>query len=165
MFDDLGLWLPDWIRDVAPVAPAFLFPGCGCCEGCGTIDISSGCDGCTEIPGCYEFSIAGVQNGSCTNCNNWNRTIKVESLGGCLWVSGFLTAEMCNEDFIAAELGFTGGGDPRWELRLRDTPNHAYAIYRVDGGAWDCLATNIMSLDSSSARCTGWPNEITVEPA
>lgn len=168
--ENLGLWLPDWLRDVAPIAPvlpAFFWRGCGCCKE----DPVECCEGV-----CFEFTIAGVTDDECGKCDNLNGTWTLVAVdpGGlaCLYQSTesaqYETGVNC-----VTQTGYwwlhrepTGA----WKLsfgRFEDFQSFPQVRYELSGDAppfvFDCDGDNEFSLTGSvSFGCKTFPDPVTL---
>ena len=145
---------------------------CDClCSGVSFPTVGVGCGDCVTAPLEYTFEIAGVTvgpgcaSGQPTGCLNYNGTIVVTFVGGCIWKSPDL--EACNQDDLETyrlTMGFilvlslwhvTAGPsfgvdiDKQWES---DT-------------GFDCLGTVVLEeVTSTEASCADYPTTVTVSP-
>lgn len=116
------------------------------------------CCGCRVSPREWQFSIAGVTDGTCSppQCTNYNRTWKIAYQGNCIWNTG----------------GFGGictPGDPwaltcdgaHWTLSTTNAGGGA-AVYQLALAAWKCLGPNTMAKVSDHGACGGFPASVTL---
>lgn len=114
---------------------------------------------------CWEVTIAGVTNGTCSVCVDFNRAWNLAHLVGCSFAEGTPNTEYCNS-------GQVGGvnlatevlvGVLTWRLYFRVGFTTIIAEYQLADISWDCEGPNVMSLVSSDGTCSGWPSTVTVE--
>ncbi len=72
-------------RLVSAAGPLKIFAGAECCRDLTDCPIEDDCCGCEVSPREWSFSVAGVANGTCATCTDFNSTWSVVYKGGCLW--------------------------------------------------------------------------------
>lgn len=139
-----------------PWPPGFFWLDCPCCG----VECSE-CDG--PAARTWEITVAGVTNGTCSNCGDYNGTFQLNHnpLGGCSWFTVFNSS------------GCTVFGVSNWLLGI-DSSNAVLNAqgdfttaveYRLATSSFDCLGSNVMTLISSGSECNNWPSTITIAPA
>ncbi len=116
------------------------------------IATTTDCPQCNPAPRQWVVSVAGVTNGSCSDCARLNGTLLFTHATGCYWPSNTVypcgITDPCFLEYQPA--------NTRWELFVGAT----YARAAAD---WNCLGSNVMSLVTPTG-CNNWPATLTVEP-
>jgi hypothetical protein len=125
---------------------------CACC--------GSGCCGCSATPANWTLTVAGLADGTCVGCANYNGTFNLASLQPCIWVTGL--AGFCPNTGDPYE--FRCDVDGFFRLYVGGSAGTNVAVYKALS-AFNCLGTNVLTLESNSGLCTNLPGTITVSPA
>lgn len=135
-------------------------PECGVCDD-------------EDYPECFEFTISGVTDSTCTNCDLLNDTFVVKHgvapyTSDCNWFycldDNFPELSTCRSDRIGFRFQLTS-------LRVyRMTANCAgvygqIAHYSALSSAYDCENHSIVLNRQSATACANWPATITVSQA
>ena len=128
---------------------------CGCTQ-CGVE-----CTSCPVAPATWTVTLAGITDGTCSDCETWNRQylMTFNPTGGgtaCVWTETISLG--CS--VIKAQFSISGG-----------TAN--FALFSSGGGvaAWElgsgvnCFAANVLTLSGAIAECSTLPATVTVSPA
>ena len=166
-------WLADWVKELAPLAPivpAFFFPGCDCCQQ-GDFIYTSCEEDCDETPDCWDLSVSGVGDDVCTGglCPNWNGEFRLEKDSKCLWRSDTFSTQRLNNSAACQT------AQSYWELGDNvldavgltvDLQRAVSASYRTPSGTlFNCNETNVLELFSvNNEACGGWPETLTITP-
>jgi hypothetical protein len=151
--------------------------GIGCCDPCGPWvvigddepNITTLCSQCPNgMAKIWTFTMSGVTNGTCTNCNGYNGDVSLihDGMPGCNWNDNVLTP--CNISNQALRYGmrwFPLG--TVWELiahRSDGIPAPIIATWTLPIGSWNCNGPNTLTLMSSDGTCATWPATVTVTP-
>lgn len=127
------------------------------------------CCGCSSVPSQYTMIVAGITNGACTFCNNYNGTFTLTLIAGltpCEWDSQFGTT--CANGFPGVVWSLTCDST---YMRLSASgsfavsPPGSQVVYKLALSSWDCLGSNTLIRDfTSTIECSGWPASLTVNP-
>lgn len=137
-----------------PWPPGFFWGGCPCCSP------SLDCDQCEEGTGpqVWDFTLSGITNSFCGDCDDHNTTTELNYVSGCLWES----AEVPSCATEVWKFGYNAGLDS-WFLSHK---NIAVILrYSIAGDDFDCEAENVLDFDfDNHNQCTNWPSTITITP-
>lgn len=155
-------------------------PDCNpCCEEPGVACVS-GCDDTHSV--CYQFSITGVGDEDCGNCDIFNDTFVIErqvAFGEytCVWEAcydlGTLTggSNACAlGDRFFIQLDMNAAPTPRMIIRKANSDCSSvisggiFAIYNFDSGSHVCGTDELPFTLDVEDRCTGWPAALTLTP-
>ncbi len=129
------------------------------------------CGICEQTPRYWKFTIAGVTDGTCTDCNEvMNGSFTVGWNGGCAFLATAFAGAGCfgggeQWRFAYNPVG-TGGGftDDTWSLSTTDGAT-VIILYELAGASFNCLSANALAKISSSGECTNWPATVTLTPS
>ena len=134
--------------------------------GCGG---RTGCLYCVAAPNSWRLVVAGITNGTCSDCNNANGefTLAFFQPVVCGWQvePAFTFCGLAQHGtWQLTEASF--GAQDVFELSLiKGIADPAVvATYRVNRADWNCLGTNVMPLVSNSNHCNNYPATLTVVP-
>jgi hypothetical protein len=154
----LAMWL-------VMCVPLFFFPGCPCC---GSETNCFSCDDSLEMIDCWEVTIAGVTDGTCSECElvngTWILSYVVDIANQCTWDGDAIDnsgAGCSNIDFW--RLVFTSG---EWRVRLGQGVLTQLVRYTgLDETNFDCDGPNVLSVfGTPSGVCANFPATVTVTP-
>lgn len=155
--------------------PMFFWANCPCCG----YPSSCTADSC-DMADCWEITVAGITDNSCTNCTNWNGTFtltrRFSSSGQIVCpVSSGAGGELSYERWA----GFcVSGSDGYWNFYYNSFSSEwilepAYSgssmqpaggQYSLAGASFTCNDANDLSLAASGTACQMFPSTITVTP-
>lgn len=147
--------------------PMFFWGGCPCCG-----DFCEGCS--TGLSECWEVTIAGITDNSCTLCDNFNRTwtlVPHETLE-CRRENDDRTIPAERSVFGSCNSGFAGvffqpSGSGRWILRIGWDENGdgvlvGFADYFLDAVDLDCDGElTFGELTTGDTSCQNFPATVT----
>lgn len=138
-----------------------LWPGCGCCESTSSSSTEVVCDCCTVLPTEWEITLSGIVTGvACfplADCDVYNDTYVVPSVGPCLWQETFTgyTIFDCMESVLwnVSISKPQVGGKCLLQVGLYSNTGELVGYYEKDLGSTpiDCSAIN----ETISANCGG----------
>lgn len=152
----------------------YFTPGCHCC---GTPETGSYCtvDCPDDTFKCWEIVIAGVTDGTCSDCNeNYNGTWTLVWQSNCAWTAVINSSSVCGSTAPAAiqmnrgglTPGTCSGTQPGSVVVNGPAFGGAMATWELtDIGNFNCEGDNEYTLCSSRGECATWPTTITATPA
>lgn len=122
------------------------------------------CCGCSSVPLRYSVPVAGVTNGTCSNCSVYNATHTLTEGVSCIWTSPSLAAACAGTEDAFVDMQCVGDN----MILVFNTRNggdvSGIAEYRKALADWSCLGANTLSLFSNTGDCATWPANLTATP-
>ena len=143
-----------------PWPPQFFYPRCPCCITCG------GCTG--DVPRSWSFTISGVTDATCTDCDNYNGTFQVDFLNDtgttCLWET--TERGVCTDPVTTKERWrFLINTSGKMQINVFTGNGFSADTWRKTGGPFDCLTSHVLSNDGQGTMpCDTFPSTITISP-
>lgn len=150
--------------------PEVEYPDCPCCgvECCG-------CHTTQTLRSIWNLSVAGITNGTCSGCSEWNGDFELKWGSACNWADQADSPSPCQATPLPDDCYFhyrwllnrqiTGpSGDGYYLQQLTDLTGTVDRYFRAIAN-WDCTGSNVMSfLSDPEGVCTNWPATVTVTP-
>lgn len=159
-----------------PWPPGFFWPDCPCCltGPCATFK----CGDPDPSPVTWEFAIAGITNGTCTDCSNLNRTYTLVdnpvAAAGCHdWEElGIDPGVNCSTGFppvtfvrLRCQFCLSGDGSKKWQVQIFIEDNSLIALYEKSGNL-NCCGDNVFDrITVQDSNCNDLPLTITLTPS
>lgn len=154
--------------------PMFFWPGCPCCGGGEELE----CEPCETMSECWEMTVAGVTDNTCTLCTNFNGTFTLrrqESCSDCRFTSDeSFNSQRKNAFSVCTLAGIKWMMErlpsdlTKWHLSITSATSicnaSTYPLYTLDNASFDCEGPNTFTFVSASSNECNWPATITVEP-
>lgn len=122
------------------------------------------CCGCLTTPAVYRLTaMAGITNGTCTKCTNYNGTFDLTTNGACQWKSARFAG--CASPAVPALGGWQLYCDTaNWYLIPEDilVTDTDFIYYVKAKSGWNCNGINVMALAGTAVACLTFPATATV---
>lgn len=125
--------------------------------------VAGGCSSVAgPVPYAWSFSIAGVTNDFCSDCNNVNGSHTLYHLGNCVWESApYLT--VCTVPTVRFRLAKETG---QWRLSIYDGLSQLAAWFLPEEEFDPRGVNTFFDIDPSTANaCDDWPLSVPLTPA
>ncbi len=127
-----------------------------CCVTPPDCPVLQDCCGCEVNPLQWSFPVAGVANGTCAVCTNFNTTWTITNSATCTWTADH--PGICTPGTPWSLNCDAGAGV--WRLTTSNFGGHS-AIYELPVADWKCFGPNLMVRTQDYAvACSGFPSTL-----